>query len=281
MIQVNPERNHEEQKACEDSIAADFSVFDLESAPLDDVTLAALCPPCDIPPRPGEFDPAAVKYGNTKDEVKRKAKLEEEMAKHAAAVKDYDATVAQSQVDHFAKFKDKAALDATTGRVVAIGISGPSAPGIIDCDGDREFGGEEHGLSLFWSWVAENIQQSRPMIGHNIFSFDLPFLCRRSFILGVPIPVGVRQGRNWSPLFLDTMIAWTFGKYSEYVGLDRLALAFGFPGKVEEVEVDGVKVAVSGATFYQLWRTNRKVAETYLMADLRIPGELARRMGIV
>jgi hypothetical protein len=249
----------------------DFAVWDIETGPLDDETLAKLCPPFEPPPHPGEFDPTAVKCGNLGAD-KAKAKIEEKRKEHEAAVRDYAANCERLKVEHFAKFKANAALDATTGHVVAIGIRGCSESFIIDCDDDAE----EAGLRWFWNDVDDFFRQNCPMVGFNTSGFDLPFVVRRSWILGVPIPHGVRQGRFWNPLFIDLMQAWTFG-YREFVSLNTLAAAFGLAGKVDEV--DGV--AVSGAEFHRLWKENRKVAEAYLMRDLELPAELAVRMGVV
>jgi len=257
--------------------SADYAVFDIETAPLDDDVLRSLMPPFEPKPHPGEFDESLVRYGNTKDKDKRAEKLKEEREKHAAAVRDYDATVDADEAEHFYKFRDKAALDATTGRVVAIGVSpwDANGQGIIDCDGDQE----DPGLRQFWWWIDKNIKAGRPTIGHNIFSFDLPMLARRSWICGVPVPITVRQGRNWNPLFIDTMSAWTFGKYGEYVKLDTIAKAFGLVGKV--TEVDGQ--SIEGKSFYLAWRDpeRRATAEKYLLRDLELPGIIARKIGIV
>lgn len=272
----------ENKPAAADEVSLeDFSVFDIETGPQDEETLLRLCPTVDLPAHPGEFDPDSVKYGNTKDKVLRAEKLAQCRAAHTAAVRDYADNCARVKVKAFADFKDKAALDARYGRVVAIGV-GPcpimgDGFGIISCDGENVLADEFSGLKLFWQWVAQNMEQQRPMVGLNVFGFDLPFLVRRSWILGVSIPSGVRSGRGWNPLFIDLASVWTFGGYKEYIGLNDLAKAFGLEGKTEEV--DGV--AVSGKDFWHLWRSNRKVAEAYLMQDLKLPALLAVKMGVV
>lgn len=254
-------------------IADTFAVFDIETAPLDDATLMRLCPEFVPPPPPGEFDPASVKCGNL-GPAKAQEKIAAARAAHMEAVESYEANISKAAADHFAKFKDKAALDATTGRVVAIGLYHVNGSRIIDCDGSAS--DEEAGLRAFWSDVEDVMATNTPMIGFNTHNFDLPFLVRRSWILGVPVPMGVRQGRYWNPLFIDLMKWWAFDG-RDLISLDTLAAAFGLPGKIKEV--DGVPV--DGASFYLAWRGNRPVAEAYLRQDLKIPALLAQRMGVV
>jgi hypothetical protein len=271
---VEPEINI----VADEDLAIDAIAFDIETGPLADEILLKLCPEFVAPPRPGEFDAAAVKYGNTKDPAKRAEKLAQCQADHALAVKDYDTNLAVAQADHFAKFKSEAALSAATGHIVAIGTLIDGNAAAIDCDGrgDGDQDAEAEGLKHWWNLVAECLKEQRPMVGLNIFGFDLPFTVRRSWILGVPVPAGVRVANRWSPLFVDLMYSWMLGG-RDMIGLNNLALAFGLPGKV--TEVNGVKI--DGAHFYQAWRENRQVAEAYLKRDLELPAMLAVKMGVI
>jgi hypothetical protein len=284
--QVNPASS---QDTADSDADQDFAVFDIETAPLDDELLRKLCPECKIPPHPGEFDPSSVKLGNIKDKAKIDAKIEEARHNHQIAVNSYDEMVATAVSEHFEKFKAEAALDATTGSVVAIGVTPcpivGNGPGIISCESNNSLCNEVSGLKLFWRWVSQNMSMQCPMIGLNIHRFDLPFLVRRSWILGIPVPHGVRQGRYWNPLFIDLDAVWNFGATQKYIGLDALAKVFGIEGKAkgEFTLPSGEVVLVDGANFYKAWRRPecRKFAEDYLMGDLRIPAELAVRMGVV
>jgi hypothetical protein len=291
---------HDSQQEAEDRDSApqhesatdeqgDCAVFDIETAPLDDDVLMALIEPFVPPPHPGEFNPDSVKYGNAKKPEKRQEIFDLAAEKHRLDIEKYADNVAQAEAawipDNLAKIKEKAALDATTGRVVAIGISPNTTfgdgPEIVDCDGELEC----LGLKTFWRWVEQCLAAGRPMLGHNIYKFDLPFLCQRSWILGVSVPLGVRHGRGWNPLLLDTAVAWTFGAYGQYIGLDDLAHAFGIKGKAKGQFTlpSNEVVLIDGANFYKAWRREdcRTLAEEYLLADLRIPAEIGRRMGVV
>jgi hypothetical protein len=255
--------------------------FDIETGPLPDDRLAAMLPEFVPPPHPGAFDPAAVKCGNLGAE-KAAAKVEEARKAHEAAVSRYAADVTAAKAKHFDSFKDKAALDATTGRVVAIGFTlhdWDDGPEIIDCDLQRdetEVECEFNGLRDFWFEVEAALSGQIPIVGFNTHHFDLPFLVRRSWLLGVPIPMGVRQGRYWNPIFIDLMQVWGFYG-QDMVKLDTLAKAFGMQGKVTEGD-NGQ--AVSGADFHKLWRTDRATAEKYLRQDVLLCQRLAERMGV-
>jgi hypothetical protein len=146
---VEPEINI----VADEDLAIDAIAFDIETGPLADEILLKLCPEFVAPPRPGEFDAAAVKYGNTKDPAKRAEKLAQCQADHALAVKDYDTNLAVAQADHFAKFKSEAALSAATGHIVAIGTLIDGDAHAIDCDGGDE--AEIDGLRHWWNLVAE------------------------------------------------------------------------------------------------------------------------------
>jgi len=249
----------------------EFVVFDIETGPLPDVVLRDICPPFEPPAHPGKFDPKAVKIGNLKDKQKIAEKVATAKKAHQTACKQHAANVKAAEVEHFATFQEKAPLDATTGRVVAIGLADPAGVRIVGDDDEAEV------LRGWWNSVETYLGGHVPMVGFNIKHFDLPFLVRRSWILSVPIPSGVRTGRYWNDLFIDLMEVWQQGERSKMVKLDVLCAAFGLPGKV--TEVDGVPV--SGATFHELWKTDRKVAIKYLEGDVLLPAELARRMQAV
>jgi len=254
------------------ALPEDFMSFDIETGPLPDEELVKLCPAAKLPEHPGEFDPANVKTGNLKDPIKIQEKNNAAIMAHGLAVETYGDACLIAEQQNFAAFRDKAALSATTGRVVAVGVVNAMD---IDIIGDNQES-EEFILSEFWNTVVECLKFNIPMVGFNTKGFDLPFLVRRSWILGVPIPAGIRSGRYWSDSFVDLMEVWNQGERG-YVKLDTLCAAFGLPGKV--TEVDGVEV--SGATFHEIWETNREVAVEYLKGDIMLPVELARRMGVV
>ncbi|MGB0600522.1 MAG: hypothetical protein ACPGLY_27915, partial [Rubripirellula sp.] len=100
--------------------------FDLETAPLPDEELEkGFDPKIDESKyQPTEFDPESVKYGRMTDPQKRADNLEEVKAKHA---KEMAILPRRRQVvieEAWDEFKSKAALQASTCRVIAGGFFG-------------------------------------------------------------------------------------------------------------------------------------------------------------
>jgi hypothetical protein len=224
-------------------------IIDIETAPLSESELLAVMPP---------FDPADVKTGNAGPEK--------------AAEK-----IAKAQAEHQAKFIEKAALSPLTGRVLAIGyllvINGVAGQPNVYHGPDKT--DEVELLSAAWSLFLRSEQRQSKMIGHNIYGFDLPFMVRRSWLLGIAVPETIiERGRYWSPVFVDTMAVWAVGGNHEYVKLDTLAKAFGVGGKPD---------GIAGADFSRLYfgtPDEREAALDYAANDLVMTYGVAQKMEI-
>lgn len=252
-------------------------VFDIETGPLPDDVLRPIFDRDYTPPaHPGEFDPSAVKYGNLKDPAKRAAKLTEAESDHAAAVADHATNVERDRQTKWAEFVDNAALDATTGRILAIGFrNGTGQAGITSGD-------EPDVLAAFWARYTKCRAKQERLVGCNSFEFDLPFIFRRSLILGIEIPGSFRSGRYFDPIFSDLRDVWLCGQRGGNGGicssLDAISRALGFRGK------SSPDAAVTGATFAKFWNgsaADRELATQYLLHDLELTAAVAARMGFI
>lgn len=247
-------------------------IFDIETGPLPDDELAERFR-FDPPPHPGEFDPATVKYGNTKDEVKRAEKLEQAKQAHAAAVANYERDAAAARDNAWQSLKSNAALDPTTGQVLAIGIRRGDKSGIFAEPTESET------LAKFWKKYLACRSEQTKLVGANIIQFDLPFLVRRSWILGVDVPRTVCQFGKWGnfdPLFVDIREWWQLGQRNGCESsLDAMARALGCGCKTE---------GINGGDFARLWNgtaEERNQAMCYLLNDLKLTADVATRLGVI
>jgi hypothetical protein len=241
-------------------------IFDIETGPLPESELLAMLP---------AFDPAEVKTGNLKDPAKIAEKI------------------AEAEANHRRDFIERAALDPLTGRVVAIGVMiyesrGEKSPDFSkfesaqrpspgndggSCNSPLRENGkfsiignddEKRTLAEFWDLTRGEMGRTNPMIGFNIFAFDLPFLFRRSWKHRVAVPFGLRRGRYWGDQLIDLRDYWQLGDRQARGSLDSIARHLGVGAKNGE-----------GAAFAEFWRTDRKQAEAYLRNDVELTGKVA------
>lgn len=248
-------------------------IFDIETGPLADEILQQQFT-FEAPPHPGEFNPASVKYGNLKDEAKRAAKLEEAQNAHAVAVANYDQDVVTARDEAWQKFRSDAALSPVSGQVLAIGIRRGDKSGIFAEPTEAET------ISKFWKkYLACRAEQTK-LVGANIAQFDLPFLIRRSWILGVDVPATAYSysGKwiNFDVLFCDIRQLWQLGQQNGCESsLGAMAQALGCGRKTE---------GVNGGDFAKLWKgtaDERRQATSYLLNDLQLTADVAARLGVV
>lgn len=227
--------------------------FDIETAPEPEPVLADLYTP---------LNPDEVKTGNLKDPAKIQAKIEEEQAAHAA------------------EFRERAALSPLTGRVVAIGTLADDEPeGVIFAHAGLPPApacprrtvvtlDEADMLHTFWRQICQPIPKP-VLVGFNICGFDLPFLIRRSWKLGVEVPDHLlHHGLRWTEMVHDLALVWHQGDRMARTKLDAVARFLGIPGKTGD----------HGAHFGQLWATEAEVAADYLRQDVILCRELDRRL---
>ncbi len=81
------------------------------------------------------------------------------------------------------------------------------------------------------------------LCGHNVKEFDIPFLCRRMIVNGLPLPKTMQLSgmKPWENPHLDTMDMWKFGDYKHYTSLALLAEILGIPSPKDDI--DGSMVA--------------------------------------
>jgi DNA polymerase elongation subunit (family B) len=237
-------------------------IFDIETCPQSDEELRAYCDPFDpksLGDPPGEFDPSSVKCGNiggpTSD--KGKAKIEEARAAHQALKNGWSSRVAAEEAAYWARIKDRAALSPETARVAAIGWTeyGSEKINAVMSVPEKEM------ISGFWSRVNAAMLAGKEIIGFNSNHFDLPFLVRRSWILGIKVPMLFAYNNRLKPCFVDLLDVWKCGNYQDGIKLSRLATLLGVTGKWQDLD---------GSLFHQLLAIDQESAREYLVADVKL-----------
>jgi hypothetical protein len=180
--------------------------------------------------------------------------------------------IAELKARHEQDWLEKAALRAETARVALIGYEHLGSIEIVTCGGSMQ---EADVLSTWWHLCRGFLLSSNlaPMVGYYSRYFDLPFLVRRSWILGVAVPSCIwGWKRGLADEFIDLYDIWKCGDFKAEPtgGMDGLCRIMGVKGK------NG-----SGANFGKMWAEG-KTAECidYLKNDVRCVSECAERMGI-
>lgn len=223
-------------------------IFDIETGSADDETVMSMAPAFDAP-------------GNIKDPEKI-----------AAAI--------QAKMD---EWMERAALNAETGIVLAVGFQEDGqSPRIYENKQGTLFG-ERMVLDAAFEFIEScytggQYSDGLKFIGHNVKSFDIPYLCRRAMRHGI-YNERVRylfwdkatKWRNWQPHIIDTMETWAMGEYQRRISLNGLARYFGL----------GEKTGTGDQFAKWYLGGERDKAIEYLQQDLALTYGVAMKMGIV
>lgn len=223
-------------------------IWDIETAPLPEEELKAICPP---------FDPSEVKTGN--------------LGPKKAAEK-----IAKAEETHFQSFRDKAALSPVSGRLVVVGLW-HVAHGDFWMKSTDDVP-EKVAIESLFKEFGEMIADNWTLVGHNIFGFDLPWLIKRAAILGADtshsemlFQIGGRYV-NWHGNFFDTRTLWQLGDTRAESNFELIGRALGTGGKSE---------GDCGKDFHKLWVNDRGKAVAYLKNDVAQPADWLRRFGLL
>lgn len=239
-----------------------FIAFDIETQGIREAALALSEPFKPFEPLP-PFDPKAVKTGNLKDPDKIAAKIQAEEEAYPQRVIEHKEAYERARLEYQAKVISRAALNALTGRIVAIGIKTATEEKILS-------GEEADFLKEFWEFVGTHTEN---LVGWNTSGFDIPFMMRRSWACGVIVPQ-IFNGRFLDKRFIDLMEVFGCGEYGYKAKLDDVAQFLGVQGKY-----DG---DCTGEAFAEKFLSNdpiaRAQAEEYLKCDLRATWAIAEKL---
>jgi DNA polymerase elongation subunit (family B) len=130
---------------------------------------------------------------------------------------------------------------------------------------------ERRTLRAFWKLLREFRPDRDVIVGHNIISFDLPFLYKRSVINRVSPSVELCFARYRSRPLFDVMCEWNKWDMRKFISLDALARILG----LESSKQGGI----DGAHVYDRFceGCHQEIAD-YCMRDVRLTREIYYRM---
>jgi 3'-5' exonuclease len=143
-------------------------------------------------------------------------------------------------------YVDRAGLSAEFGRIVCISV------GFFRAEGGRYqlrmksfYHDDEKVLLNSFLELVNNFyikNTNFQFAGHNIREFDIPFICRRSVVhqLSLPLPLQLHGRKPWEMNMLDTMHLWRFGDTRTNISLKLLTAVLGVPSPKDDM--DGSKV---------------------------------------
>jgi hypothetical protein len=128
--------------------------------------------------------------------------------------------------------------------------------------------------AVFLQWIFQQFKdkiqsdQTEKFVSYFGNSFDLPYLFRRAWRLGILPPMFLRNGRYWRPEIIDIHEVFSFFDKSYKVGgLDGLCEFLGVEGKTGE-----------GGAFAELWDESPVKAVKYCYADLMATHRCAQKL---
>lgn len=157
-----------------------------------------------------------------------------------------------------AEITSTAALDADYGKIVAISMQvGTNVKPKAYLVGDEDMQTETDLINHFWSVYKACYGWS---CGYNIIGFDLPYLLRRSFDLGIKVPVFPVLAKFRTEPTIDLMgILYNWGQAK---GLKWVCKRYGI--KNDLPDLDGSQVATMDRDTLRAYATN----EVKLVVDL-------------
>lgn len=143
-------------------------------------------------------------------------------------------------------FENSAGIYAEFGKIICISVGYIYFKGIEVHFRTKSFAGDDESelLQQFANLLVKFCStKDHTICGHNIKEFDIPYICRRMLINGIPLPqiLNISGKKPWENNFIDTLELWKFGDYKNYTSLKLLTAVFGIPTPKDDI--DGSQVA--------------------------------------
>jgi predicted PolB exonuclease-like 3'-5' exonuclease len=158
-------------------------------------------------------------------------------------------------------------FDGSTNHIISIGVAIDDQPAISFDVTEIADGKESAAIMAFYDYVNQNTDlHIKTFVGHNIVNFDMKIIRHRSLVLGIRLPDFPFFTKPWDLNPYDTMQQWD---PKNSIKLDRLARAFGIPGKE----------GMDGSMVYGAWKEGRiEEIAAYCRADVEMTRAVYKKM---
>jgi predicted PolB exonuclease-like 3'-5' exonuclease len=155
--------------------------------------------------------------------------------------------IAPQEEDTASSFSERAGIYAEFGKIICIGLGYFSKKDVgyalkiktIAGDDEREI------LNEFATVCNKFFRNGeKQFCGHNIREFDIPYICRRSYINQIKLPQileDLQYKKPWENPMLDTLQFWKFGEYKNFTSVDLLSTVLNIESP--KSDIDGSEVA--------------------------------------
>jgi DNA polymerase elongation subunit (family B) len=161
--------------------------------------------------------------------------------------------IANDITDSHSTFSERAGIYAEFGKIICIGLGYFVKNKIASDTGNLYslkiksiFGDDEKEILNQFGMVCNKFfrNDSKQFCGHNIREFDIPYICRRSYINQISLPdilINLQNKKPWENPMLDTLQFWKFGEYKNFTSIDLLSNVLGIESPKDDI--DGSDVA--------------------------------------
>jgi hypothetical protein len=152
---------------------------------------------------------------------------------------DFKSGIEDNRIDSKFLYEKCAGIYPEFGKIVCVSL------GALDKEGNIKittFKGDEKDILLKVRGVLETAAIKYTLCGHNIKSFDIPYLGKRYMINGLKPPsmLPTYETKPWEIKAIDTRDIWTFGGFKSF---SSLSLISNLLGLTQHTEVKGEDVS--------------------------------------
>lgn len=151
------------------------------------------------------------------------------------------------QTDTKATFAERAGIYAEFGKIICIGLGYFVKSKSTYTLKIKSLAGHDEKIILneFRSVCNKFFKApDKQFCGHNIREFDIPYICRRSYINQLALPDVIADLQNkkpWENPLMDTLQFWKFGEYKNFTSIDLLSTVLEIESP--KGDIDGSDVA--------------------------------------